>query len=57
MFKTDLPVASTLGKLWREEGCGFMVRGVGKNIVAVAIPIAVTIFATDALVSVKSRRY
>lgn len=53
MFKTDLGVGDTLRKLVREEGAGFLTRGIGKNMTAVAIPIAITIFATDALVAVK----
>mmetsp|Transcript_22326 Transcript_22326/g.50477 ORF Transcript_22326/g.50477 Transcript_22326/m.50477 type:complete len:283 (-) Transcript_22326:83-931(-) len=56
MFKTDLGIRDTLGKLLREEGASFMVRGVAKNLVAVAIPIAITIFTTDALVNAKLRR-
>lgn len=50
MFKTDLGVGDALSKLRREEGAAFAVRGMNKNLVAVAIPIAVTIFSTDVLV-------
>ena len=50
MFKTDLGVGETLAKLRREEGLSFALRGMNKNLVAVAIPIAVTIFLTDVLV-------
>lgn len=50
MFKTDLGVADAFAKLRREEGMAFAVRGMNKNLVAVAIPIAVTIFVTDVLV-------
>lgn len=50
MFKTDLGVRDALIKLRREEGASFAVRGMNKNLVAVAIPIAVTIFSTDVLV-------
>ena len=39
-----------LAKLRQEEGMAFVVRGMSKNLVAVAIPIAVTIFMTDVLV-------
>ena len=53
MFKTDLSVGDTFRKLVREEGAGFLTRGLGKNMVAVAIPIAVTIFTTDRLVAIK----
>jgi hypothetical protein len=55
MFKTDLGVRATLRQLVDKEGATFMVRGVDKNLVAVAIPIAVTIFTADALSSLKSR--
>lgn len=50
MFKTDLSVGKALAKLRQEEGFSFAVRGMNKNLVAVAIPIAVTIFMTDFLV-------
>lgn len=53
MFKTDLSLTDTIAKLRREEGLGFITRGVGKNLVAVAIPIAVTIFSTDMLIRFK----
>ena len=46
MFKTDLSVGDTLRKLLREEGAGFLTRGMGKNMVAVALPIAVSVPAT-----------
>lgn len=50
MFKTDLSVGKALAKLRQEEGLAFTVRGMNNNLVAVAIPIAVTIFLTDFLV-------
>jgi hypothetical protein len=53
MFKTDLGAIDCLRKLVREEGASFLVRGAGKNIVAVAIPIATTIFVIDILVGMK----
>lgn len=55
MFKTDLSVAKALVKLRQEEGLAFAVRGMHKNLVAVAIPIAVTIFMTDFLVRAVER--
>ena len=54
MFKTDLSMTQTLKKLQREEGVNFMGRGIGKNLVAVAIPIAVAIFMTDVFVNLSS---
>lgn len=56
MFKTDLGVGEALAKLRREEGAAFTVRGMSKNLVAVAIPIAVTIFVTDVLVRATESR-
>eukprot|EP00752_Nemacystus_decipiens_P007367 g6588.t1 len=56
MFKTDLGVSEALAKLRREEGPAFAVRGMNKNLVAVAIPIAVTIFVTDVLVRASEGR-
>jgi hypothetical protein len=53
MFKTDLGFVATLRRLTEKEGASFLVRGVEKNLVAVAVPIAVTIFASDALVGLK----
>lgn len=50
MFKTDLSVGKAFAKLRKEEGAQFLVRGMNKNLVAVAIPITVTIFMTDFLV-------
>ena len=56
MFKTDLSVGESLQKLIREEGSGFLSRGLGKNLIAVAVPIAITIFSTDSLVRAKEGR-
>lgn len=50
MFKTNLSLIPTVQTLWRELGVRFLARGLGKNMVAVAIPVACTIFFTDALV-------
>lgn len=55
MFKTDLQVGQALAKLRKDEGWAFIVRGMNKNLVAVAVPISVTIFATDFLVRLKER--
>lgn len=52
MFKTNLSLGETLRNLVEERGWGgFMCRGIKSNIVAVAIPIALTIFTTDLLLS------
>jgi len=54
MFKTDLPLTDTLKKLQTDyKGLSWTVRGMGKNMVAVAIPVASTIFLTDAFINLK----
>ena len=50
MFKTNQPLILTVTKLYKELGWKFMLRGIGKNMVAVSIPVASTIFFTDALI-------
>lgn len=46
MFKTNQGLLTTVRRLYASEP-GFATRGLAKNVVSVAIPIAVTIFATD----------
>jgi DNA-binding IclR family transcriptional regulator len=53
MFKTDLSLTNTCKKLYRENGWAFMGRGLASNVTAVAAPIAMTIFFTDLLMSMK----
>ena len=53
MFKTDLPLVKTIQKLLKEDGWAFMARGMASNTTAVAIPVAMTIFITDVLISMK----
>jgi len=55
-FKTDKGITETTLTLYRELGWGFAVRGLGKNIVAVALPIGLTIFCTDALIQLSQQR-
>jgi hypothetical protein len=50
MFKTNQSLVMTVQKLHAEMGYAFLTRGMGKNLVAVAIPVACTIFFTDALI-------
>jgi len=50
MFKTNLGLMETIKKLHREMGSSFMTRGLGKNMVAVSIPVGCTIFFTDTLI-------
>jgi len=53
MFKTDMGLVSTFKTLLKTEGWMFMARGMAPNVTAVAIPIAITIFTTDILKSIK----
>lgn len=50
MFKTNLSLMDTVRKLREETGWKFLWRGMGKNLVAVSIPVASTIFFTDLLI-------
>jgi len=54
MFKTHLGMTQTVRDLQAEMGWNWMARGLGKNMVAVAIPIACTIFFTDAFIQMSS---
>ena len=49
-FKTQLGIRSTVQHLWNEMGPKFMVRGLGKNMIAVAMPVGMTILFTDLFV-------
>lgn len=53
MFKTDMGLVPVFKKCLKEEGWGFTLRGLAPNVTAVAIPIAITIFATDMLKAIK----
>ena len=51
MFKTNLGLTAAVRHLRDETGgYGFVARGLGKNMIAVAVPVACTIFFVDALV-------
>lgn len=54
MFKTNYPLVKCFGKLRAEMGWRFLVRGMGKNMMAVSIPVACTIFFTDVLIQMTS---
>lgn len=54
-FKTDKGLTETTLALYREMGWGFAFRGLGKNMVAVALPIGLTIFCTDALIQLSQQ--
>lgn len=55
-FKTDKGLIETTRALYREMGWGFTVRGLGKNMIAVALPIGLTIFTTDALIHMSQQQ-
>jgi len=54
MFKTNKSLIETVKLLYHEMGWRFINRGMGKNLVAVSIPLASTIFFTDALIQYTS---
>ncbi|GKY98783.1 hypothetical protein MPSEU_000834500 [Mayamaea pseudoterrestris] len=51
MFKTHRGLTDTVRQLHAEMGMAFLWRGMGKNTIAVAIPVACTIFLTDAFIA------
>jgi len=55
-FKTDLGLLRTTRSLWNELGWQFATRGLGKNMIAVALPVGVTIFCTDALIHLSQQQ-
>jgi len=56
MFKTNKSMVDTVRALNAELGYSFLTRGMGKNLVAVAIPISCTIFFTDALIQFTNKK-
>ena len=55
MFKTNNGLFATVRHLYDTTGWSFLARGLGKNLVAVSIPVACTIFFTDALVQLNNK--
>ena len=56
-FKTNLGLRATMKGLIKELGwAGFLTRGLGKNMVAVALPVGCTIFFTEALIQWTQQR-
>jgi hypothetical protein len=47
---------ATVRRLMQSEGYAFMVRGMQRNLVAVAAPIGMTIFLTEALTEMVKER-
>lgn len=56
MFKTNLGLFDAIRSLHSELGYSFLIRGMSKNIVAVSIPVASTIFFTDAFIEYTNSR-
>jgi hypothetical protein len=56
MFKTNQSLIETVRSLCHNEGSRFLTRGMGKNMIAVAIPVGCTIFFTDALIQFTTNR-
>mmetsp|Transcript_89002 Transcript_89002/g.288245 ORF Transcript_89002/g.288245 Transcript_89002/m.288245 type:complete len:277 (+) Transcript_89002:36-866(+) len=56
MFKTEQGVTATCRRLCREESCRWLMRGIEKNVIASAVPIAITIFLTDAFANLRCGR-
>mmetsp|Transcript_17273 Transcript_17273/g.24003 ORF Transcript_17273/g.24003 Transcript_17273/m.24003 type:complete len:297 (+) Transcript_17273:132-1022(+) len=54
MFKTNKPLMETVRCLYKEMGYSFTHRGMGKNMIAVAIPVSCTIFFTDAFIQLSN---
>jgi len=49
-FKNHKGLRATVSQLYRDMGWSFMGRGLGKNMVAVALPVGCTIFFTDVFI-------
>lgn len=56
MFKKNASLVQTVKNLYDELGYKFLVRGIGKNMIAVAIPVGCTIFFTDTLIQLSKKR-
>ena len=56
MFKTNKSLPETVKLLHEELGNSFLTRGLGKNMIAVAIPVGCTIFFTDALIQLTQKQ-
>ena len=56
MFKTNKSLLQAVKHLHEELGWKFIVRGMGKNLVAVSIPVACTIFFTDTFIQFSSQQ-
>ena len=52
MFKSDRKFSNSFQHLWKTHGIFFVVRGVDKNMVAVTVPVTITLFVADTLESI-----
>lgn len=50
MFKFEESFSQTVSRLLRTEGYAFCYRGMQRNLIAVAVPIGMTIFLTDTII-------
>merc|ERR1712087_204365 len=55
MFKTEEGTMQTIRRLVKHEGVAFMHRGMGRNLIAVAAPIGMTIFLTDMIAELRAQ--
>lgn len=53
MFKTNMKLTETIRYLHNKHGYKFIIRGMGKNMIAVSIPVSCTIFFTDFFIQLK----
>lgn len=47
MFRTDLGLVASVRHLYAREGWRFLAKGMGNNLIAVAVPVATTIWLAD----------
>jgi len=56
MFKTEEGATTTVRRLIEREGLAFVHRGMARNVIAVAVPVGLTIFLTDAISDFRTDR-
>ena len=49
MFKSDRKFSNSFRYLWKNHGIFFVVRGLDKNMIAVTVPVTITLFVADIL--------
>eukprot|EP00924_Labyrinthula_sp_SR-Ha-C_P005858 maker-scaffold_14-augustus-gene-7.16-mRNA-1 protein AED:0.24 eAED:0.24 QI:173/0/0.5/1/0.33/0.75/4/0/1003 len=55
MFKTDLGFFDTIRSLYKTKGRKWVTRGLGPNVIAVSVPVSITIFLTDIFNSINEK--